>query len=268
MSPTETELLWIQEAKKFLDHPSLVISLANAAGKPLEMIQNKVPARIQKILRSSTEKALQKALDWALSSADQKVNLYKESFDIQNKNTTHHVYTHSALSAISGAVGGFFGPLSLAIELPISTTLILRAIVKNAQSFGFDPNHPDIKAECLFVFTLGSSQSSKDDEMNSAYFTSRLAFAQIMRETSAAVVGKSGTSLLTKLIARIATRFEVAVTEKFLAQGLPILGAIGGASINAAFADYFGRAAQYHFGLKALELKYGKEIINQLYLKS
>lgn len=260
--------LWIQEAKKFLENPSLLISLANAAGQPLEKLQEKLPGALQKPVARASEKAIYKALEWALSTSKKTVEKQAENFLQQSQKNTLNIYTNTVLSAASGAVGGFFGPLMLLLELPVSTTLIMRTIAQNAQNFGFDPNQSDIKAECLFVFTLGSPRSAHDDQMNSSYLSSRIAFSQIMREIGTSLAEKAGASVFAKLVSKVATRFELAVSRKIVAQAIPIIGAAGGAAINIAFTDYFGRAAKYHFGLKALEDKYGKDYINGLYEKA
>lgn len=71
--------------------------------------------------------------------------------------------------------------------------------------------------------------------------------------------------ILVKLIMRIATYFEVQVTEKFAAQAIPAIGAAGGAIINTVFIDHFQDMARGHFIVRRLERKYGKEQIRKLY---
>ena len=43
----------------------------------------------------------------------------------------------------SGAIGGAFGLASVAVELPISTTIMLRSIADIARSEGFDVRDRD-----------------------------------------------------------------------------------------------------------------------------
>ena len=43
------------------------------------------------------------------------------------------------------------------------------------------------------------------------------------------------------------------MSEKLAAQAAPILGAIGGAAVNAAFADHFQTLARGHFIVRRLE---------------
>jgi hypothetical protein len=46
---------------------------------------------------------------------------------------------------------------------------------------------------------------------------------------------------------------------------VPVLGAVGGATLNVIFADHFHRVARGHFTVRRLERIYGTETIQQLY---
>ncbi|MCZ5534582.1 EcsC family protein, partial [Escherichia coli] len=63
--------------------------------------------------------------------------------------------TNKFFAALSGAIGGAFGFSALAIELPVSTTIMLRSIADIARSEGFDLDRIDTKLECLAVFSFG-----------------------------------------------------------------------------------------------------------------
>ena len=68
-----------------------------------------------------------------------------------------------------------------------------------------------------------------------------------------------------RLIALIAERYSINITEKAAAQLVPIAGAIGGAAINTIFIDHFQDMAHGHFAVRRLERKYGKEIVQEKY---
>ena len=78
-------------------------------------------------------------------------------------------------------------------------------------------------------------------------------------------IEKGSAPVLIRLLGTIASRFEVVVAEKILAEAIPVIGAAGGAAINTAFTDYFNRTAYYHFGLRFLEKKHGPQTIEQIY---
>jgi hypothetical protein len=56
------------------------------------------------------------------------------------------------------------------------------------------------------------------------------------------------------------------VTQKAIAQSLPVVGAAGGALINTLFIDHFQNMSRGHFVVRRLERKYGADVIKQAYL--
>jgi hypothetical protein len=58
------------------------------------------------------------------------------------------------------------------------------------------------------------------------------------------------------------------VDQKLVAQAVPAIGAVGGALVNVAFAAHFDRVARYHFGIRALERRHGREAVQAEYQKA
>ena len=268
---TSQEIQFIQNAAKFLENPGFLIQTANAIGKPLELAQKRLPEKIRNKISVVSQQALTKAMDISIST------LNSEPSKISWDQLTNKSHLHSAASAVTGAISGFFGPMTLALELPITTGIMFRSIANIAQSFGEDLAAPETRLQCLQVFAMGSATSVKDDEMNSAYFAHRMAFNSMIKNASmflakhttkeALFAIERGTApLLVRLLGSIAARFELVVAEKILAESVPILGALGGAAINTAFTDYFNRTAYFHFGLRYLEKKHGLKKIESIYL--
>jgi hypothetical protein len=56
---------------------------------------------------------------------------------------------------LSGAIGGAFGLTALAVELPLSTAIMLRSIADIARSEGEDLTMVESRLACLEVFALG-----------------------------------------------------------------------------------------------------------------
>jgi hypothetical protein len=265
---------FIQSAFKFLDHPSFMLRLANAVGRPLEMALETLPQKHQNIIHRASESALKKGLAVVTQTVGK--NLESKSFAQSNKSSRRLGHWHSAASFGLGAAGGFFGIMSLPIELPLTTTLMLRSIASIANEFGMDLNDPQVQLECLYILSLGSHRSREDDAMNSSYWTSRAIFAKTVGEAVGFMAGKSAheilrsvenhtAPLLIKFMTSVAARFEIVVSEKLAAEAIPVIGAIGGGVINAAFTDYFSEAARFHFGLRALENRHGRKTIEDYY---
>jgi len=67
------------------------------------------------------------------------------------------------------------------------------------------------------------------------------------------------------LIGAIASRFGYLAMDLAYAEMVPIVGAIGGATLNGYFANFFNQVAFYHFGLRRLERIYGEESVQRIY---
>jgi hypothetical protein len=78
-------------------------------------------------------------------------------------------------------------------------------------------------------------------------------------------VAQRSASALILLINRVAAEFNVTVSQKLLAQSMPVISIATGALINNAFADHFNRVAQFHFGMRKLERCYGEEQVHAAY---
>jgi hypothetical protein len=175
---------------------------------------------------------------------------------------------HQAMVGTTGAVGGFFGLPGLAVELPLSTTLMLRSIAEIARGEGEDLGSAETRLECLTVFALGGP-SRRDNAADSAYFAVRAALAKAVAEAAehlaARGLGASGAPIVARLVAQVAGRFEAAVAEKIAVQSLPVIGGASGAAINLAFIRHFQAMARGHFTVRRLERRYGKEAVRRAY---
>jgi len=126
----------------------------------------------------------------------------------------------------------------------------------------------DARFACLEVFALGGETAS-DDSAETAYYAIRAALARSVSEGITFVaergIGEEGAPILVRLIAQIANRFGVVVSEKVAAQMVPLAGAVGGAAINLLFLNHFQSMATGHFTVRRLERKYGKKRVRAEY---
>ncbi|WAC02119.1 EcsC family protein [Lacinutrix neustonica] len=156
----------------------------------------------------------------------------------------------------------------MALELPVSTTIMLRSIADIARAEGESIHDIQTKLACLEVFALGG-ESELDDATESGYFVVRAALAKSVSEAAESIAAKTlaeeGAPALIRFIVNIAERFSIQVTEKVAAQAIPAIGAAGGVIINTIFIDHFQDMAKGHFVVRRLEKTYGQEAIKQLY---
>ena len=71
--------------------------------------------------------------------------------------------------------------------------------------------------------------------------------------------------VVTGFVAEISSRFSIVVSDRVAASALPVLGALGGATVNVIFMDHFQRIAQGHFTVRRLERQYGAKTIQRQY---
>jgi hypothetical protein len=246
----------LREAVCALERPSFAARLSNLVGRPLELLGHALPAVVSEAVSRASEKAMRAALNAALASLR------------QERPVAASPRVHKILAATSGAVGGAFGLFALAVELPVSTTLMLRAIASIAKEEGEDLGDPETALACLQVFALGGGTAS-DHLHESGYLAARAALARSLTEaaryvTERGLIEESAPALV-RFLAQIAARFGLVVSQKVAAQAVPVLGAIGGAAANAAFMDHFQSVARAHFTVRRLERVYGAGKVRALY---
>ena len=253
MSPEDIDDLKI--AKDLLENPGIAAKITNLVGTPIEKGFGLLPANWREKVSVVTRNALMVALKGALFTMDTKE---KEAFP----------RLHKLAAAISGGVGGAFGLPALAIELPASTTIMMRSIADIGRSHGEDFATNQARIACLEVFALGGT-NKKDDSSESGYFAIRVALARSVTEAAEYLAEKGfveeGAPALVRLIAIIAARFEIQVSEKAVAMAIPAIGAFGGALINLLFIDHFQNMSSGHFTVRKLEKKYGPELVRKTY---
>lgn len=265
---------FIREAVAALEFPQPLARISQMIGQPIERTVQMLPASVQSLVFSATEKALEGALGASLATVPEP-RIQTESFEAMIARADANANQHRLGTIASGAVGGFFGAWGLVFELPVTTGVMLRSIATIAQSFGEDLSTVDSKLECMKVFAFGSPHPS-DTSTDTSYYGARLLLRRFVTEASQVFLQRTvrdmARSLETRtapfigsLVVKIASRFEVAVSQKAVAQFLPGLGAGAGALINAAFAKHFNLVSKYHFGLRALEREHGEEAIEAAY---
>ncbi len=253
----KADLADLRRAKKLLENPGLAAKMSATLGSPIERSVGMLPKGVQQSIHKASETAMMKALDVAVKSLGDNVQKPAQS------------RLHKIAAATSGAVGGAFGLLALSIELPVSTTIMLRSIADIAKSEGENIQHIDTKLACLTVFALGSDKNAKDDAAESGYFAARAAMAGAVSEASKFLAekgfSKSGAPALLRLVSILSARFGIVVSEKAAAQAVPIIGAVAGGLINTLFIGHFQDMARGHFIVRRLEKVYGAEPVKLAY---
>ena len=253
---SNTEMRDLARAKSLLESPGMAMRLANFLGSPIERGFALLPTNWSGVVNRAAHAALLKALGVAVATIGKRESRGSREF------------FHKVLAGTSGGIGGAFGLAALPVELPISTTIMLRSIADVARSEGHDLSNIETKLACLEVFALGGKDGSVE-AAQSVYWMTRAALSQTMTEAASYLAQKGvvreSAPAIARFVGQIAARFGVVVSEEAAAKALPVLGAAGGGIINVMFISHFQDMARGHFIVKRLEAAHGQERIRAAY---
>lgn len=201
------------------------IQVLNLIGGQAENLLARLPRPVRDRLQDGTEKALAIAM--------------RAAHDSRGVVGDQPAWLNTAVATAMGAAGGFGGLPSALAELPVTTTVLLRAIQGVAVDHGFDPASESVQFDCIRVFAA-AGPLAKDDGADVAFFSTRIALQ------GRAVQG---------LIAQVAPRLATVLGQKLAAQTVPVLGAVAGAATNYAYTSYYQQIAHVHFGLRKLAIE-------------
>jgi EcsC protein family len=249
---SDAELAELRAAVRALEGSTFASRLTNLLGTQVEMVGRSLPAPARKMIAQASETALRAALRVAVKTIDSR-SPAKAARGM-----------HKAMAAASGAIGGAFGLAAVPVELPVSTTIMLRSIAQIAREEGEDLAQPEAALACIEVFALGGRAPGKA-AFESSYFAIRGMLAQTVTESARFILQRGladeTAPVLVRLVAQVAARFGVVVSEKLAAQAVPVLGAVGGAVVNTAFIEHFQTIARGHFTVRRLERLHGADVV-------
>ena len=296
----------LRRAVATLERPSFVARLSSAAGAPLDFIGRNLPAPVMDGVGRAAEAAMRTSLRVALRTLPKEAEAKEAETKAtaQDKAEVAEIdpyvapaeeapsprglaalpallrqsaarwsgsgeFAHKAMVAASGALGGVLGLTTLAIELPVSTTIMLRAIAQIAREEGEDLADPEAALACVQVFALGGGRAPAANLAESGYFAVRGVMARTLSEAvryagQRGLAGESAPALV-RYAAQVASRFGIVVSQKVAAQAVPVIGALGGAAVNTAFMDHFQAIARAHFTVRRLERAHGREAVHAAY---
>ena len=250
LSREETEDL--KRAIACVEGSTFAQRLTDTIGRPVGALTRGLPVSARKFVALASERALRGALALALRTINPRR---------PGKSSDR---AHKLAAATSGALGGAFGLVALPVELPLSTTILLRSIAEIAREEGEDLSAPETALACIEVFALGGNDN-EEVMFERGYFAVRAALAKSVTDSARFVAAQGAAAqsapVVVRLISQIAARFGLVVSEKIAAQAAPIIGALGGAAVNAVFAEHFQTLARGHFIVRRLEREHGEDLI-------
>ncbi|MFD1882634.1 EcsC family protein [Paracoccus pacificus] len=209
-------------ARRYKAAGGLLMEIMATVGGSAESLIERLPLFVRERLDRIVNAALNRAFDAAEASR----GLMRDRGDWFNR----------LISTATGAAGGVAGLPGAMIDLPVTVTLLLRAVLGIAEEHGLDPKSDEVRRESLRIFA-SAGPGEEDDGTDLGLLAARLS-----------VTGQT----LQSLIAKVAPRLSAMMGQKLAAQAAPVLGAVAGASINYTFARYYQELARVHFGIMRL----------------
>lgn len=214
-------------ARRYVEAAGLGMELMQTIGTSAEGLLDRLPG----FVRARLDRITHAALSRALSTASGTRRLVRDRGEWFNR----------MISTASGAAGGIGGLAGALVEMPVTITLLLRAMLEIAAEHGLDTESDEVRMECLRIFSMAGPMAD-DDGSDMGLLTARLSV------TGQTVQG---------LISRVAPKLSVSMGQKLAAQAAPVFGALVGASINYTYTRYYQEVARVHFGLMRLSHETG-----------
>jgi EcsC protein family len=251
LSPEDQQALAMAVVR--LERTNLAVRLADHAGQPINRLIRTLPEGVHDKIQTAVHQALLRCVRVAVTSL--KPQSDTPPADLPPK----------LVAGLAGGVSGFAGIAALPIELPLTTVNMLRAIADIAQAEGEDLTDRATQMACLEVFALGQ----RNEGVEAGYYALRAMLAKVTSDAASFLVqcgaAEEMAPVLVRLIAEIAGRYGIIVSDRAAASAIPVLGALGGAAINWIFMDYFQELARGHFAMRRLEREYGRAAIQGWY---
>jgi hypothetical protein len=246
----------LADAVAALENPNIAARIADYAGAPVNRVLSLLPKQADKGLTKVVEAAMLRCLKTAI-----------KTLDGQPPERRPATMLSSVAVGVTGGLSGLVGLAALPVELPVTTMLMLRSIADIARANGEDLGQLEPRLACLQVFALGGRGERMAGGVG--YYAAR---ALLMRATSHATAHLLERGALevtgpamSKLLAELVSRFSIVLTDRIAAGAVPVIGAVGGATINVIFMKHFQQVARGHFAVRRLERRYGAERVRHHY---
>jgi hypothetical protein len=248
-----------------LENPNLAARIADYAGAPLNRVLALLPKAADKGLAKATEAAMLRCLRTAIRTLDDKEERRPKP------------WLSSMAAGVTGGVSGLVGIAALPIELPVTTTLMLRSVAAIARHKGEDLSRPEPRLACVQVFGLGARSTAgpapggpgAGSRGDMGYFAARTVLSRLSGGAIAEMVQRGAVQVSSpmagSLMSELVSRFSLVVSDRIAASAVPVVGAVGGATLNVIFMNHFQRIAEAHFTVRSLERRYGFDTVHRHY---
>ncbi|MCC1494882.1 EcsC family protein [Cognatishimia sp. F0-27] len=216
----DAELVTLADRYRAAD--SLGLQLLNMINKPADSLLERLPRKARENLETLTIRGLEAGM----SAASGTRVVVRDQAD----------WVNTATTTAAGLVGGFGGLPTALAELPVTVTLLMRAVQGIAAEHGFDPDDLQTRKDTLLVFAASGPLVS-DARIDMNFLASRTTLNGVNVYVS---------------IGLIAPKLAAVLGRKLATQTVPVLGAGVAAATNYTYTSYYQQMAHVVFGLRRL----------------
>jgi hypothetical protein len=227
LSREDKDRLW-SVAELMAEEKGIVLRMSGSVMGFANKVTSLLPKVVTDKIENLSNKAVKLAYDAGISTMEAKSE--REPWNIGNR----------LFTTTTGIVSGFVGLPGVLVDIPVTTSLMLRSIAEIARQNGEDITTPEGKLNCIEVFAFGG-EGAPNETVESSYWATRFSFTSVTIDAT---------------IRQIASRFSISLSQKIMAQSAPILGAVAGGVLNYSFMEFYQNMAKIHFGIRAIERNY------------
>lgn len=215
----------------------LRLTLENAFSKSFQLVFEKGDAYIEKTYKKDKKKLEHDLINYAIDQDFSKKHIKK-----LDKQANQSKMFNTSFTLLEGGVLGFLG-IGLP-DIPLFIAMIMRTIYEVSLSYGYDYKSDEEKAYILLIICGAMSQGEKQKQFNQEmdYLGSR-----IDQHMEIDIDLKRQMEETAEVLA------ETMLVGKFI-QGIPVVGAIGGA-VNYSIIKRIGKFASIKYKKRYLLLK-------------
>ncbi|MDA7425863.1 EcsC family protein [Thalassococcus lentus] len=215
-------------ANRYQSASGLGVQIFNMLNWPADALLSRLPENA----RGKVEVLTVRGLEAAMSAASGSRAVVKDQKD----------WVNTATATAAGVVGGMGGLPTALAELPVTVTLLMRAIQAIATEHGYDVDEEQTRKDCLLVFAANGPLTDAKGELDLNFLASRGTL--------------NGVNVFIG-IGLIAPRLAGVLGRKLAAQTIPVIGAATAAATNYSYTGYYQQMAHVVFGLRRLSEQTG-----------
>ena len=194
------------------------------------------------------------------ATAQTVADLANEDLETLDRSARRFFGENKVAAMLEGAGCGLGGWAFVAADVPVLFTLAFRAVQQIGASYGFDMRDPDMVHVVMRVFTAGSATAPEikaaalfDMHVAAIALSKNWTYKRVAERTKTGVMVQA----LKEATKRMPREISKHVTQKKLAQGIPLIGAGVGGFFNYRFLSNTCRSAHMLFRELYLARKYG-----------